>query len=220
MVKKGLGDKVIGWFIVREDDGAVASTAEPEASAADEAVDVEVPGGSAPPAPAPARLTGAPLVPPGKAHDTATFRGVYRAAGVADEAYDRVEKALALVASLPESTPVEVRRTIVEASLKAFGVPVDGILDAASAELGALDAYVAEGDKRTREIELDAKARVERLTREIAEIQRLVELQRATHGELVRATANERDRVGHVFDFFGRDAEPLAAGDKKLRLVR
>lgn len=220
MVKKGLGDKVIGWFIVREDDGSAAAASEPTAPDTDNrAEDVEVPSASPAPAPAPSRLTGAPLVPPGKAHDGATFRGVYRAAGVADEAYDRVEKALALVASLPESTPVEVRRTIVEASLKAFGVPVDGILDAASAELGALDAYVAEGDKRTREIELDAKARIERLTREIAEIQRLVELQRTTHGELVRATANERDRVGHVFDFFGREAEPLAA-EKKLRLVR
>lgn len=222
VMKKGLGDKVMSFFVVREDDEDERATAEADVpvSIEPEPEAVAAPRASAPARAAQAGLAGAPLVPPGKAHDAATFRGVYRAAGVGDDSQEKVEKVLTLLASLPASTPVDVRRTIVEASLKAFGVPVDGILDAAAAQLSALDAYVGEGEKRTRDVELDAKNRVERLSREIAEIQRLVELQRASHGELVRATADERDRVAAVFDFFGHPAEGVDAHDRKLRLVR
>ena len=55
------------------------------------------------------------------------------ARGVSSEERERVAKAQELLRSLPKDTPAELKREIVAASLKAFGVSIEDIVSAARA---------------------------------------------------------------------------------------
>ena len=199
-MKKGIGDKVLGWFVVQED-------AEPKSEPAAEA-------------PAPRRAPAAPpVVSPGSMHDARAFAAVYRAAGVADDERDRLGKVLSLLESLPEEASIDVKRAIVGASLEAFGVAIDGILVTGEGALSALDGYVASGQSRTREVLAQAEARVAKLTAEIAEVKRLMDVQVAAQQELSRAVITEKARVRTVLDFFATGSPGRAAAPAP-RLVR
>src|SRR5262245_38850340 len=102
---KGIGEKVLGLFVVTEEEAPAAK-----------------PVVAKKPAPPPV------IVPPGEPHDATAFAQVYRAGGVAEEDRERLAKVVSLVESLPSEAPFEVKRTIVSASLAAFGVPIDGVL--------------------------------------------------------------------------------------------
>lgn len=214
-VKNGTNtlDKVIGFFVVREDDERAAAKAprggaDAPAKGAPAPSTPRTPAAAAapstpPPAKEPARVLDAPVVPPGGAHDARAFSEIYRAAGVAQEEQDRVGRALELLRALPSSTPLDVRRSIVAASMTAFGIPVERIVETSNTLLRALDGYAADGEKRTSEVVAQGESRVARLEAEIAEVRRLVELQQQAQGELLRATAAEKAKVQALLDFFG-----------------
>jgi len=212
-MKKGIGDKVLGWFVVDEDAEA---TADAPASASASA--------SAPaPAPAPTRsptpARASPIVTPGHTHDARAFAAVYRSAGVADDERDRLTKVLSLVESLPAEASSDVKRAIVAASLEAFGVSIDRILVSGEGALAALDGYVVAGQNRTTEVLDQAEARIAKLTSEIDEVRRLMDVQVAAQQELARATATEKARVRVVLDFFDQGASGRAApGPRLVRL--
>lgn len=203
MTKK-LGDKVLGWFIVQDE--------------AD--VDADVPVAAAPPPPPPPP-TPLPVVTPGHLHDARAFSAVYRAAGVNDEERERLAKVLTLLESLPQEASIDVKRAIVGASLEAFGVSIDGILVTGEGALAALDGYVTTGQTRTKEVLAQAEARITKLTSEIAEVRRLMDVQVAAQQELSRATTSEKARVRTVLDFFeGTGASGSSAAQAAPRLVR
>lgn len=203
MTKK-LGDKVLGWFIVQDE--------------AD--VDADVPVAAAPPPPPPPP-TPLPVVTPGHLHDARAFSAVYRAAGVNDEERERLAKVLTLLESLPQEASIDVKRAIVGASLEAFGVSIDGILVTGEGALAALDGYVTSGQTRTKEVLAQAEARITKLTSEIAEVRRLMDVQVAAQQELSRATTSEKARVRTVLDFFeGTGASGSSAAQAAPRLVR
>ena len=131
------GSTVVGWFIVR-DDGTPASPA----------VDVPAATDAGPP-PVPTADPAAPAVfksePPSAPGGRVDFDGVFTAAGIEAEERDRLTKASALLASLPAETPVAVKKQIVEASMKAFGVPVDKIIETGVEEIQALEGYIRAG---------------------------------------------------------------------------
>ena len=70
------------------------------------------------------------------------FAQVFEAAGVDAGERDQVAKAQELLRSLPAETPAPVKRQIVEAALKAFGVPTAAIIEAAVEEIRALEAHL------------------------------------------------------------------------------
>jgi hypothetical protein len=213
-------DKVIGWFVVREDDeGPVPAEPKPAKAATSPATKATATASAststATSVTSTATSTGAresprvlegPGVAPGSAHDAKAFAEVYRASGIASEEQERVNRALELLRALPPGATLDVRRSIVEASMTAFGIPIDRILETAGGQLRALDAYAADGEKRTSEVLAQAEARIARLQAEIAEVQRLMELQRRTQAEIVRASAGEKSRIRALFEFFGRAA--------------
>ena len=205
-MKKGLGDKVLGWFIVDEDADsappAVAHEPEPEPAP------VEAP--ARPTARTPTAVA-APIVAPGHPHDARAFAAVYRAAGVADDERDRLGKVLSLVEALPSEATNEVKRAIVAASLEAFGVSIDRILVTGEGALAALDGYVVSGQNRTRDVLAQAEARIAKLTSEIEEVHRLMDIQVTAQQELTRATAAEKERVRVVLDFFDNGASGRAS---------
>ena len=202
--KKSLGETVLGWFVVREEDE------EPEATT-DELIEKYEKKPAPPPVPEQAppsiRLKGdLPPVVAGATPDSRVFAQVYRSAEITDQEQERVEKALGLLQSLPSETPKEVKRQIVEASMKAFGVPVDEIIETGAQEIQALDAFIKHGEQHTQSVLSDARARVQKLEAEIAEIRRLMELQVNTQQSLTRASNEQKLRVQAVLEFFGQEA--------------
>lgn len=204
-MKKGIGDKVLSWFVVAEDEGTPAS-ADGAESAAHEANDEALDTGERPSAAA-SRTTPVPppVVRPGQRHDAKAFAEVYARAGIANDARERLARVNELLAQLPAEATRDVQRAIVSASLKAFGVPVEQVLATCETSTGALDAHAAEGRARTEQVLAEAQARIDRLNAEIAEVRRLMDLQLRAQEELVRACATERERLRATRDFFGPD---------------
>ena len=202
--KKGLGETVLGWFIVREEDEA--EEASPEAiieSYAKKKLPPR-PDGDAPPSVA---LKGdVPTLSAGAAVDPRVFAQVFRSAQIAEDAQQRVEKALSLLQSLPTETPKDVRKQIVEASLKAFSIPLDEIIETAAEEIQALEAYIQHGERHTEAVLSDANQQIGRLEAQIAEIKKLMELQVRTQRGLVKASNEEKLRIQSVLEFFGQAA--------------
>lgn len=194
--KKKWGETVLGWFVTREGEGGVGG------ETADDLI---------------ARYAGAPESPPNPVElrgdvplpaeaGPVDFPGVFRAAGIADDEQGRIEKARGLLGTLPADTPKDVKRQIVEASLKAFGYPVDQIIEAGAAEIQALQAYIEMGQKDTQRILTDSSARIEALQKEISDIKALMEKKVSLQYELARQCNEFKLRVQEVLEFFGQEA--------------
>jgi hypothetical protein len=144
--------------------------------------------------------------PPAAPGGQVDFDGVFEAAGIDRERRDRVAKAAGLLASLPSETPVAVRKQIVEASLKAFGVPLDEIIETGVEEIQALEGYIRAGAADTEKLLTESKARIDQLESDIRNV-RLVMDQRVHEQESVMASCNARKLdVQRVLEFFGQDA--------------
>ena len=194
MNKKGLGKTVLGWFVVQDEE----EPQDEEAQASPEEVVQKYARKPAPPPPASTappsiRLQGdLPQIAAGTAPDARVFTKVFQAAGITDDERERVEKTLTLLHSLPTETPKDVRKQIVEASLKAFGVPVDSIIETAAEELQALEAFIQHGERHTQSVLAEASAQVEKLASQITEVKKLMELQVKTQQGLVRSTNGQK----------------------------
>jgi hypothetical protein len=208
-MKKGIGDKVLGWFVVEEDAEAsagVKASADADADA-DASADAkanananEEAGRRTSVAAARPRASAVPVV--GGLREASGFGAVYRAAGVEDTERERLTKVLSLLESLPEDARIDVKRAIVAASLEAFGVSIDRILVTSEGALAALDGHVAAGQGRTKEVIARAESRIAALTSEIEEQRRLVDAQLAAQQDLARAVAAEKSRLRGVIEFF------------------
>ena len=201
MSKKSLGETVLGWFDVREDDGEASPEELINEYAAKPAAQAP-----APDAPKSLRLEGeVPMVTAGRHLDAAILEKVYQAAKISPEEQERVKKAQALVDSLPAETPQDVKRQIVEASLKAFQIPLEDIVEGAVEQIQALEAYIQHGARHTQSVLGDAQKRIEKLQAEILEIKKLMELQVSTQQGLARSCNDEKVKVQKVLEFFGQE---------------
>jgi hypothetical protein len=201
--KKGLGNTVLGWFVVRED--------EPEEESPQKIIEKYGKKAPLPPpdeqAPPSLRLTGnVPQMAAGEAPDPGVFGKVFKAAQINDEAQQRVEKALSLLQSLPTDTPKDVRKQIVEASLKAFNIPLDQIIETAAEEIQALEAFIQHGERHTQAVLGDASTQIAKLEAQISEIKKLMELQVYTQRGVVKSSNDQKLRIQAVLEFFGQEA--------------
>jgi hypothetical protein len=197
-------------FVVQEDAGE-----ESDASAKADRDDLAEELAEAPAVRAPAPVR-APVVAPGNMHDARSFGAVYREAGVSDEERDRLTKVLALLESLPDEASIDVKRSIVGASLEAFGVSIDRILVTGEGALSALDGYAASGQTRTRDVLTQAESRIAKLSSEIEEVRRLMDVQVAAQQELARAVTTEKARVRTVLEFFASGSGASRAAPPRL----
>ena len=139
--KKGFGSTVLGWFVVREGEEGKQHEESADDLIAKYAKDAP------PPPPPEVKLTGElPKSQGGKVD----FAAVFRAAGIDDDEQGRIDKATQLLKTLPAETPKEVKKQIVEASLKAFGYPVEQIIEAGAQEIQALEVYIQAGQRDTQ----------------------------------------------------------------------
>ena len=199
MSQKGFGKTVLGWFVV-DDDGDKATDAD-ALIAKYAAQEVQAP---------PVELKG-PL--PQVVDGTVDFQKVYAAAGIAEDERGRVGKAQELLRSLPAETPAPVKKQIVEASLKAFNVPTDKIIESAVEQIEALEAFIRGGQADTQKILAEGNTRIAELEREVAEVKKVMQ-QAVTDQEVRTSKANhEKLAVQQVLEFFGVDAVARVVND-------
>lgn len=211
--KKGWGSSLLGLWVVRDDKDSDKGAAAPGGSGGDPAsgdspagTDAASPDGAAPASPLPgAEFVSQPPAAPGGKVD---FGAVYAAAGIDDEEQARVAKAAELLAALPAGS--EPARQIVEASLKAFGVPVEKIIAAGEKEIRALAAYVETGAADTRTVLADAQQRIAQYQEEIQRIRQVMDQRVAEQQSVERACEDGKQAVARVLQFFGHTA-PAAA---------
>ena len=219
MSEKSWGDTVVGWFIVK--DGEQAQTSLPEAdltadeliakyanqtplsadgtSAIDDAssVQAETPSANQ----VPANYTTPPPIVDGKVD----FDAVFETGGIDAEERERISKAKSLLDSLPESTETAVKKQIVEASLSAFGVPIEKIIEAGAGEIQALEFYIRSGASDTEKVLQDGAARIQQNELEIQNLRKIMEDRVKEQNSVITACNAKKLEVQKVLEFFGRD---------------
>lgn len=217
--QKGLGSKLIGLFVETEGNSeGEAPTGDKSAAdlIAEIAGQTAPPGQAVPPGLAAKRpVPGAPAkpaepLPPGLKLDkvapptsgTIDFEAIFKEAGMDAAELDRVKKAEDLLKSLPESTPLAVKKQIVEASLKAFGFEIEKIVQAAQNQKRALDAYVKVNESATTKGIQDAEAQIRSLNEKIAALRSDIEKRTAGLSSVTAAAQTRKADVQKVLDFF------------------
>ncbi len=221
--KKGWATSLKGLFVEADESRADAeleapSPAEAEAAAGEATAAAALPGAPALPTAAPRGPAGAfpgqsAGAPPGKLD----FAAIYTAAGIGPEEQERIAKAAELLHALPEGT--EAARHIVEASLKAFGVPVEKILAAGDREMQALDAYAEADAADTRQVLDDSNRKIAQYEQEIQRIRQVMDERVAAQQSVARGCAAGKLELAQVLGFFGHapaipatPSTPAAAG--------
>jgi hypothetical protein len=212
--KKGWGSSLLGLWVVRDEKDSDKAAAAPAGSGGEPgsgdsaagAADAASPDGAAPAPPLPGSdfVSQPPAAPGGKVD----FAAVYAAAGIDDEEQARVAKAAELLSALPAGS--EPARQIVEASLKAFGVPVEKIIAAGEKEIRALAAYVETGAADTRTVLADAQQRIAQYQEEIQRIRQVMDQRVAEQQGVEKACADGKQAVARVLEFFGHSSERSA----------
>jgi hypothetical protein len=219
MPEKNWGDTVVGWFIVKDEDSAQNSLPEDDLTA-DELIakyatqtPLTAEGGNAAGASVQAETTNAgnqvPAdygTPPPVVDGKVDFDAVFEAGGVDVDERERILKAKSLLDSLPESTDVTVKKQIVEASLKAFGVPIEKIIEAGAAEIQALEFYIRSGAVDTEKVLQDGTVRIQQYEQEIQNLRRIMEDRVKEQNSVVASCNAKKLEVQKVLEFFGRDA--------------
>ena len=189
--KKNWGSTVLGWFVVTDE-----ST--PGAAAPSDDAAIAAAASEPPPV---AFVKDIPAAPGGKVD----FGAVYEAAGMDSEEQQRVVKAADLLSALPAEAPPAVKKQIVEASLKAFGVPIDKIIEGAVQEIQALESYIRAGAGDTQRVLEESQKRIGDFESEIKRINAVMEDRVAEQQSVVKACNDRKLEIQHVLEFFGQE---------------
>lgn len=191
--RKSWGQTVVGWFIVQDEPAQQeAAETDPDAvirrAAAAEPLHV---------------FTSAP---PPSSGGSVEYEQVFEAAGIGSDERERVSRTLELLTSLPPETDPAVKKQIVMASLRAFGVPIDQIIESSAQEIQALEAYIRAGAADTEKMTSEAEQRIREYEKEIANL-RAVMQQRVNEQNSVARTCNDKKlEIQRVLEFFGQEA--------------
>ena len=191
--KKKWGSTVMGWFVVQDqtaDSGDSEAAATGDVPSSTQQPDLPV--FNAPPPPAPG----------GKVD----FEQVFEAAGIDGEERQRVSRTLDLLISLPPDTEAAVKKQIVMASLRAFGVPIEKIIEAGAQELQALEAYIRAGAADTDKVTAEADLRIKQYEEEIVKLRTVMQERVSEQQSVVRSCNEKKLDVQKVLEFFGQEA--------------
>ncbi|MCA1594751.1 MAG: hypothetical protein LC754_19410 [Acidobacteria bacterium] len=197
--KKGWGTTVAGWFIERDGETEQADATEVGTGELDVA-----PALDSYTAPSPTQGV-FQTAPPPAAGGQVDFEAVFEAAGVGEEARQRVAKTVELLRSLPAGTDAAVKKQIVEASLKAFGVPIEQIIEAGVEEIQALDGYIRNGAADSEKLMQESDARIKHYEEEIKNIRNVMQQSVAELQSVVKVCNDKKLEVQQVLEFFGQD---------------
>ncbi|MEA2173945.1 MAG: hypothetical protein QOD00_1537 [Blastocatellia bacterium] len=208
--KKSWGATVAGWFIERDDnqqtDGTEVGSDTPDGA--------QSPTGELSPSlsgsvdyTTPSPTQGVFQTPPPAAiGGQVDFEAVFTAAGVSAEERERVAKTIELLRGLPPGTDAAVKKQIVEAALKAFGVPLEKIIEASVEEIQALDGYVRNGAADNEKLIQESDARIKQYEEEIKSIRAVMQQSVEEQQTLIKLCNDKKLEVQQVLEFFGQDA--------------
>lgn len=221
--KGGLGHTVLGWFIEKdaadaggevpfepstdaagEDPGASGASGAGDASNAAiiaRAAGTGGTGASSSGSGLSAPADGTP-VPPGNLN----FESIFDAAGIAAEERGQVERAQALLADLPAEAPAAVKKQVVAAALKAFGIPIERIIEASAQEIQALEGYIQNGAAQAESFRAEAERKVATFQQEIERIRAAAESRVREQQGVVSACNGKKLEVQQILEFFGQEA--------------
>lgn len=197
--KKNWGSTVKGWFIVQDSAG----DADFQDFAAVEAEDELIrQAAQAEPDDLPVFTSEPPRATAGEVD----FERVYEAAGITTEEHERVSRTLELLNSLPPGTDETVKRQIVMASLRAFGVPIEKIIESGAEQLQALEAYIRGSARDTEQVTAQGEMDIRALEEQIALLRRTMQQRVDEQHKVMRACNAKKLEVQKVLEFFGQDA--------------
>lgn len=208
---KGIGKKLLGLFVEDpdakpEEEGSTGDGG--EKSAADlvaELANATAPEGAAsraPSAPPPSNLKLDKMTAP-VAGAKINFDEIFTQGGLDPAGLERVTKAETLLKGLPEATPHDIKKQIVEASLKAFGIDVVTIIQATTTQLQALDTFVRINSEQTAKGISGAEEQIKQLNEKIAALRADIEKRTAQLSSTTNAATARKSEVQRVLDFFG-----------------
>jgi len=195
--KKSWGSTVMGWFVVQDQPEQADKSESP--SSGDDAAAITKAAAAQPQLDV---FTSPPPAAPGGAVD---YEKVFEAAGIDEAERERVKRTLDLLNSLPPGTDDTVKKQIVMASLKAFAVPVEQIVEATAQELQALEAYIRAGASDTEKVTSEADQRIKQYEEEIVKLKSVMQ-QRVEEQQAVIKRCNEKKlEIQKVLEFFGQE---------------
>ncbi len=205
--KKNWGSTVAGWFIERDED-AQAQTSAPDMSADDADAIIKAASGEAGAetytTPASTQTVFQTAPPPPGTGGQVDFEAVYEAAGVDAEERARVARTVELLKSLPAGTDAGVKKQIVEASLKAFGVPIEKIIEAGVEEIQALDGYTRNAATDNATLMQESEARIKEYETEMANIRAIMQQSVGELQTVIKVCNDKKLEVQQVLEFFGQ----------------
>ena len=193
--KKKWGSTVAGWFIVSDQPSAAAATS------SDNAAEETIRQAAAQP-----QLDVFTTPPPAATGGKVPFDEVFEAAGIDSSERERVTRTLDLMNRLPPGTEDSVKKQIVMASLNAFGVPIDQIIEAAAQQLQALEAYIRAGASDTSKVASEAETRIKQYEEEIVKLRTVMQQRVDEQQSVVKTCNNKKLEVQKVLEFFGQEA--------------
>jgi len=198
---KGLGHRVLGLFIERDPRPDEEIPPAPDGTAA---VDAEASpeAAVAAPTPGPEVFQTAPPAPEAGTGNV-DFDAVFDAAGIPAEERGQVDRARELLANLPAETPAAVKKQIVAASLKAFGIPIEQIVAASTQEIQALEGYIQAGATQAESFRAEAERKAAAFEQEIQRIREAAEARVREQQAASSACSAKKQEVQLILDFFG-----------------
>lgn len=208
--KKGWGTTVAGWFIERDENAETgAGELTPDTTdatlndAGEASTSSSIIGEYATPSPTQGVFQ---TPPPAAIGGQVDFDAVFTSAGVRAEERERVAKTIELLHSLPAGTDAAVKKQIVEAALKAFGVPIEKIIEASVEEIQALDGYVRNGAADNEKLIQESDARIRQFEEEIKNIRAVMQQSIEEQQSIIKVCNDKKIEVQQVLEFFGQDA--------------
>jgi hypothetical protein len=202
--KKGWGSTVAGWFIEQDESAGQATGAEMSAEEAEALINAASGTGHEAYANPSSTQNVFQTAPPPATGGQVDFEAVFDAAGVDAEERARVARTVELLKSLPAGTDAGVKKQIVEASLKAFGVPIEKIIEAGVEEIQALDGYIRNGAADNDRLMQESDARIKQYEEEIRNIRGVMQQSVAELQNVVKVCNDKKLEVQQVLEFFGQ----------------
>ena len=137
---------------------------------------------------------------------TIDFGAVFAAAGIDAEEQGRVSKAAELLGALPAGTEPGVKKQIVEASLKAFGVPIDKIIETGAHEIQTLESYIQLKAGETQAQIVAAQDRITKFDEEIRRMRTEMDERVAEQQAVMKGCNQKKLDIQRVLEFFGQEA--------------
>src|SRR5881394_3013694 len=196
--KKSWGSTVMGWFVV-QDQPQQADKSTDYVPFSDDDAAIKKAAGAQP------QLDVFTSPPPAAPGGDVDYDKVFEAAGIDTEERERVKRTQDLLTSLPPGTDEAVKKQIVMASLKAFAVPVEQIVEATAQELQALEAYIRAGAADTEKVTSEAELRIKQYEEEIVKLKSVMQQRVEEQQAVIKRCNDKKLEIQKVLEFFGQE---------------